>query len=55
MSDPIIFHHIRNATSKLSYNGLNILVDPFFTPKGYYTGFELGPTLEIKKNKNSFG
>ena len=51
MSEPIIFHHIRNATSKLSYNGLNILVDPFFTPKGYYPGFELSPTLEMKKTR----
>ena len=33
MSDQIIFHHIRNATSKLTYTGLNILVDPFFAPK----------------------
>ena len=51
MSDPIIFHHIRNATSKLSYSGLNLLIDPFFTPKEYYPGFELGPTLEIKKTR----
>ena len=49
MSDQIVFHHIRNATSKLSYSGLNLLIDPFFTPKEYYPGFELGPTLEIKK------
>ena len=51
MSDTIVFHHIRNATSKLSYSGLNILVDPFFTPKEHYPGFELGPTLEIKKTR----
>ena len=48
-SEPIIFHHIRNATSKLTYSGLKILIDPFLTPKEYYPGFELGPTLEIKK------
>ena len=35
-SEPIIFHHIRNATSKLTYSGLKILIDPFFTPKEYY-------------------
>ena len=51
MAEPIIFHHIRNATSKLSYSGLKILVDPFFTPKEYYPGFELGPTIEIKKTR----
>ena len=51
MAEPIIFHHIRNSTSKLSYSGLKILVDPFFTPKEYYPGFELGPTIEIKKTR----
>ena len=47
----IIFHHIRNCTSKLTYTGLKILVDPFFAPKGYYPGFELCPTLEGKKTR----
>ena len=51
MSEPIIFHHIRNSTSKLSYNGIKILVDPFFAPKEYYPGFEMGPTLEIKRKR----
>ena len=51
----IIYHHIRNCTDKLIYCGLNILVDPFFTPKGYYPGFEMCPTLEQKKNQTSFG
>ena len=45
----IIFHQIRNCTTKLTYSGLNILIDPFFTPKGYYPGFELAPTVEMKK------
>ena len=51
MSDEIIFHHIRNSTSKLTYSGLKILVDPFFAPKEYYPGVELGPTAEIKKTR----
>ena len=49
MSNQLIYHHIRNATAKLNYSGLKILVDPYFTPKGYYPGFELCPTLEGKK------
>ena len=51
MNDTIIFHHIRNCTSKLSYSGLKILVDPFFTPKEYYPGFDLCPTVELKKKR----
>ena len=51
MSEQIIFHHIRNATSKITYTGLKILVDPFLAPKESGPGFELGPTLEIKKTR----
>ena len=47
----IIFHHIRNCTTKVTYTGLNILIDPFFAPKGHYPGFELCPTLEGKKTR----
>ena len=47
----IIFHHVRNCTSILTYTGLNFLIDPFFTPKGYYPGFETCPTLEGKKTR----
>lgn len=47
----IIFHHVRNCTSILTYTGLNFLIDPFFTPKGYYPGFEMCPTLEGKKTR----
>ena len=47
----IKMHHIRNCTEKLFYSGLVILVDPFFTPKGYYPGFDLCPTLEGKKTR----
>lgn len=54
MSKEIIFQQIRNSTEKVTYCGLNILVDPFFTPKGYYPGFDFCPTIEQKKNKNSF-
>ena len=45
----IIFHHIRNCTEKLTYCGMNFLIDPFFTPKGYYPGFEMCPSKEQKK------
>ena len=45
----IIFQQIRNSTNKLTYSGLNILIDPFLTPKGYYPGFEMAPTVEMKK------
>lgn len=54
MSNEIIFHHIRNSTEKVRYCGLNILIDPFLAPKGYYPGMELAPTIEQKKDENSF-
>ena len=44
----IIFHHIRNCTEVLTYTGLNILVDPFFTPKGYYPAYDKCPIEEGK-------
>ena len=47
----IIFHHIRNATSKITYNGIIILVDPFLVPKEYCPGFQGCPTLEQKKKR----
>ena len=47
----IIFHHIRNSTSKITYNGVTILVDPFLAPKSYYPGFGSAPTLEQKKKR----
>ena len=50
-SNKIIFHHIRNATSKIIYNGITILVDPFLAPKAYYPGFAQAPTLEQKKQR----
>ena len=55
MSEQIIFHHIRNATSKITYSGLKILVDPFLTPKGYYPGYDLCPIMikELKKIKKN--
>ncbi len=45
----IIFHHIRNCTTKVTYTGLNILVDPFFAPKGHYPAYEQCPIEEGKK------
>ena len=45
----IIFHHIRNCTEKLTYCGMKFLIDPFFTPKGYYPGFEMCPWKDKKE------
>ena len=50
-SNKIIFHHIRNATSKITYNGITFLVDPFLCPKEYYPGFSGAPTLAQKKQR----
>ena len=50
-TNKIIFHHIRNATSKITYNGIIILVDPFLVPKEYCPGFQGCPTLEQKKKR----
>ena len=47
MSDQIIFHHIRNATSKITYAGLKILVDPYFAPKDSFLLVDL--PLSIKE------
>ena len=47
----IIFHHIRNSTSILTYTGLKFLIDPYFSPKGYYPGFELCRTEEGKRTR----
>ena len=47
----IIFQHIRNCTAKVTYSGINILVDPFFTPKGYYPGLEFCLKVEEKKTR----
>ena len=48
-SNEIILHHIRNCTEKLTYCGMNFLIDPFFTPKGHYPGFSMCPTKEQKE------
>lgn len=47
----IIYHHIRNSTDKITYNGVTILIDPFLAPKEYYPGFGSSPTLEQKKKR----
>ena len=49
---PITFQQIRNATGRIIYNGLTILVDPILCPKGEYPGFELATTPERKKMRN---
>ena len=50
-TNKILFHQIRNATTKITYNGVTILVDPFLAPKEYYPGFEGAPTPEQKKQR----
>ena len=45
----IIFHQIRNCTTKLTYAGVNILIDPFLVPKGFYPWLDIAPTPEQKK------
>lgn len=51
-SKPITFQQIRNATGRIVYNGLTILVDPILCPKGEYPGFELATSPERKKMRN---
>lgn len=51
-SSPITFQQIRNATGKIIYNGLTILVDPMLCPKGEYPGFDIANTPERKKMRN---
>ena len=52
MSKPSTFQHIRNATAKIIYSGLSILVDPILCPKGTYPGFDVANTIERKKMRN---
>ena len=51
-SKNIIFQQIRNATAKIQYNGLTILVDPILAPKGEYPGFDIASTVERKLMRN---
>ena len=51
-SKPITYQQVRNATGRIVYNGITILVDPMLAPKGEYPGFELANTLERKKMRN---
>ena len=51
-NDKILFQQIRNATGKVTYNGLTLLVDPILAPKGEYPGFEAANTLERKLMRN---
>ena len=47
----IILQHIRNCTEILTYCGMKFLIDPFFTPKGYYPGFSMCPGKEGKETR----
>ena len=49
---PIIYQQVRNATGRIVYNGITILVDPMLAPKGEYPGFEIANTPERKKMRN---
>ena len=48
----ITFKHIRNATAKIVFNGVTLLVDPLLAPKGEYPGFEVADTVERKLMRN---
>ena len=53
MSDSkIIYQQIRNATVKIVYKGITLLVDPYFVPKGGSGCFQIAPKPELKKLKN---
>ena len=52
MSKLSTFQHIRNATGKIIYNGLSILIDPILCPKGTYPGFDAADSVERKKMRN---
>ena len=47
-SNNITFQQVRNATAKIVYNGITLLVDPILAPKGEYPGFDVANTLERK-------
>ena len=51
-ANKVIIHHIRNATTKITYNGVTFLVDPMLAPKEYYPGFDQAPTGEQKKQRD---
>ena len=48
----IIFHQIRNCTTKLTYAGIHILIDPFLVPKDYYPGYSTNSRNE--KDSSSY-
>ena len=48
----IIYQQIRNATVKIVYKGITLLVDPYFVPKGGSGCFQIAPKPELKKLKN---
>ena len=48
----ITFKQIRNATGKILFNGVTLLVDPILAPKGEYPGFDIADTLERKLMRN---
>lgn len=51
-SKSITFKQIRNATGKIVFNGVTLLVDPILAPKGEYPGFDVANTLERKLMRN---
>lgn len=51
-SKPLTFQQIRNATGRIVYSGLTLLIDPILAPKGEYPGFELAKTPERKAMRN---
>ena len=51
-TSPITYQQIRNATGRIIYSGLTILVDPMLAPKGEYPGFEITKSKERKAMRN---
>ena len=51
-SKSITFKQIRNATGKIVFNGVTLLVDSILAPKGEYPGFDVANTLERKLMRN---
>lgn len=48
--DSIVYHFYRNASAKLTYAGLTILLDPMLSPKGAlpsFAGIASNPTVEL--------
>ena len=48
----LTYKQIRNATGRITYAGLTLLIDPLLAPKGEYPGFELAKVQSNKLKRN---